>query len=199
MGTCSTYATLSNPLPDPPKGQMWIQNDETKEWQLLPVANAIVCATEVVGAVDGAVITDASAGEELEVCATAVVAMAYPDKTSSSSSSFGIRYHELLPTDTFQGICLRYKVTPMELRRANGIHSGTSLKLAPAKLVIPADSNKVVKKKEGTKEEKIAALYARVSMGVRVELSSSEARAYLELADWDLDAAVADVKEDFCS
>lgn len=198
MGTCSTYATLSNPLPDPPKGQMWIQNDDTKEWQLVPVANATVCATEFYATVDGTV-TDDITGEEEELCATAaVVAMAYPTKTSSSSS--GIRYHELQSTDTFQGICLRYKVTPTELRRANGIHSGTSLKLAPAKLVIPANnSNKVVKKKGGTKEEKIAALYARVSMGVRVDLSSSEARAYLELADWDLDAAVADVKEDFCS
>jgi len=197
MGTCSTYATLSNPLPDPPKGQTWIQNDETKEWQLVPVANATVCATEVIGAVDRGVITDDSAGEEEEVRATAV-AMAYPTKKTSSSSS-SIRYHELQPTDTFQGICLRYKVTPTELRRANGIHSGTSLKLAPAKLIIPANGKKVVKKREGTNEEKIAALYARVRMGVRVELSSSEARAYLDLADWDLDKAVADVKEDFCS
>jgi hypothetical protein len=50
-------------------------------------------------------------------------------------------YREVLPTDTFQGVCLRYRVTPTELRRANKMltmmGSSDFLKLAPEVLVIP--------------------------------------------------------------
>mmetsp|Transcript_17709 Transcript_17709/g.33338 ORF Transcript_17709/g.33338 Transcript_17709/m.33338 type:complete len:627 (-) Transcript_17709:79-1959(-) len=45
--------------------------------------------------------------------------------------------HVVLPDDTWQGICLRYKITPLQLRRANGGFSGTQLTLAPPVLKIP--------------------------------------------------------------
>lgn len=186
-GTCR-YADLSAPLPDPPKGQIWMQNKGTKEWSLVPVANATVCeATDDSGV----------GGEENAACATAV-AVAYPHQTSAATS-VGIRYHEVLPTDTFQGICLRYKITPTELRRANRM-LGNNLKLAPEKLVIPTnEKNQGLSAVDLTKEEKIAALFSKVRLSVRTKLSSSEARAYLEISDWDLNAALQDVNEDFCS
>ena len=44
--------------------------------------------------------------------------------------------HVVLPEDTFNGICLRYKVSPLELRRINNF-SGSNLRLAPAVLRVP--------------------------------------------------------------
>ena len=85
----------------------------------------------------------------------------------------GIRYHEVLPTDTFQGVCLRYRVTPTELWRANKMlmmrGSSDFLKLAPEVLVIPPNGSKnsnaqlpddahVGRGRFPTKEEKIATL-----------------------------------------
>ena len=50
----------------------------------------------------------------------------------------GVDYleHVVLPTDTFQGICLAYKVSATHLRQANHF-SGTSLSLAPKRLLVP--------------------------------------------------------------
>jgi LysM repeat protein len=45
-------------------------------------------------------------------------------------------YHVVLPTDTLQGICLAYKISTTQLRQANHF-SGSSLVLAPKKLVVP--------------------------------------------------------------
>lgn len=42
----------------------------------------------------------------------------------SSSGSF--QEHILVPSDTFAGICLRYQITPTELRRANGLLLSTT-------------------------------------------------------------------------
>jgi len=44
--------------------------------------------------------------------------------------------HTVLPTDTLQGLCLKYKITPTKLRQINGF-SGSNLHLAPAVLKIP--------------------------------------------------------------
>lgn len=150
---------------------------------------------------------------------------------TSLIGSDGIRYHVVQPTDTFQGICLRYKLTPMELRRANNMvlmESNNHLALH-TKLVIPMRSktsttitqsssssssptnkNKSVNQ---SKEEKIAMLLSKISSlssspslrgsnsGSRnnnvAKLSYSEARAYLEIEDWDIDRAIESVAEDF--
>ena len=80
--------------------------------------------------------------------------------TNPNKTTAGIQYHEVLSTNTFQGIYLRYKVTPTELRRANKM-LGSNLKLAPEKLIIPTnDKNwqlKVHSSHRGlpTKEEKM--------------------------------------------
>ena len=73
---------------------------------------------------------------------------------------------------------------------------GSNLKLAPEKLIIPTnEKNQKLRVREPTKEEKIASLIAEVSRVTK--LSYSEARAYLELADWDLNCAVGNVKDGF--
>lgn len=56
----------------------------------------------------------------------------------SGKGVLGVDYleHVILPTDTLQGICLAYKISSTRLKQANHF-SGSSLLLAPKKLVIP--------------------------------------------------------------
>jgi LysM repeat protein len=56
----------------------------------------------------------------------------------SGKGVLGVDYveHIVLPTDTLQGVCLAYKVSASNLRRANHF-SGNSLHSAPKKLLIP--------------------------------------------------------------
>ena len=72
--------------------------------------------------------------------------------------------HIVLPTDTLQGICLAYRLSERELKRANGNFS--SLRLAPAKLLVPI--SKAAKEKgikvqgQDSKEYKLHAIRAAV-------------------------------------
>ncbi|KAL3935726.1 MAG: hypothetical protein SGBAC_008809 [Bacillariaceae sp.] len=65
--------------------------------------------------------------------------------------------HEIQPSDTFTGICLRYKVSAAQLRKANGGFSGTNLFLAPNPLKIPRH---VMSKKNVSEEEMYAKMPA---------------------------------------
>jgi hypothetical protein len=65
------------------------------------------------------------------------------DSTEGTLSSqvtgiLGVDYveHVILPTDTFQGICLAYKISATRLRQVNHF-SGSNLSNAPKKLIIP--------------------------------------------------------------
>lgn len=56
---------------------------------------------------------------------------------SNSSNSNSLYYeHIVLPSDTLQGLCLKYKTTQTKLRQTNKF-SGNNLALAPKKLFIP--------------------------------------------------------------
>ncbi|KAL7426789.1 hypothetical protein ACHAXH_000739 [Discostella pseudostelligera] len=141
--------------------------------------------------------------------------------TSSNNNSSlqiinGIQYHTVQPTDTFQGLCLRYKLTPMELRRANNMVLMDSNLTLHTRLIIPmstmkpssSNSTNTVKKGDGgvdqEKEDKITALLSKASSSrsrsngiTHNKLSYSEARAYLEIEDWDVNRAMESVGEDF--
>ena len=136
-GRAGTYAGLSKPLPDPPKGQTWVQDVSSREWKLVPVALASAHAVAVARVMDDA---DVVAGQNSPATAVpvAVDAATLVDRNRVAAPPGGIRRHEVIPTDTFQGICLRYRVTPTELRRANKM-MGSDLKLAPGILVIPSN------------------------------------------------------------
>lgn len=206
-GTCR-YADLKKPLPDPPKGQTWVQDENSREWRLIPVATATADDDDaggdgLVAAVaqpsgDGAI---ADATTDYAAVAAVAVAETSPIDPKDKAGDGTIRYHRTLPTDTFQGICLRYKITPTELRRANNMTLATNLRLAPEVLVIPSNDRNTQLKNTGekTKEEKIASVLSGVSRRVRGKLSYSEVRAYLEIADWDVEDAVRDVNEDFAA
>lgn len=161
-GPAATYSNLKNPLPPPPKGKRWIQDEKTKEWSL---------ETDKV---------------------TVAEAVLADDKDSTSFLE-----HTIQPSDTFQGICLRYKITPTDLRRAN-CFSGSNLVLAPNPLRIPSNDGIVIQATEIfenkvlSKEDQIRNLLNQC--GGR--LARSEAKCYLELSDWDEKEALKNARED---
>ena len=212
-GVVTSYANLKEPLPSPPKGQTWVQDVQTREWKVVPAL-----AVEQDDSSPPAMARPADANDDgddatIALPTTAVAVEAIPVIVEATATSEGgVRYHDVLPTDTFQGICLRYKVTPTELRRANKMiamaaSSTTSLKLAPKKLIIPAnDRNKELFLGGGsssnaakcpTREEKIATLIYKVSRITQNKLTYSEAVAYLELAEGDVTLAIENVYTDF--
>mmetsp|Transcript_12172 Transcript_12172/g.20185 ORF Transcript_12172/g.20185 Transcript_12172/m.20185 type:complete len:192 (-) Transcript_12172:110-685(-) len=103
--------------------------------------------------------------------------------------------HKITPTDTFQGICLRYKVTPTELRQANRF-SGSNIKLAPNPLRIPRKENvravTAVPVNRPTREQQIVSVLNSCS-----GLARTEAKCFLELNDWDVNLAIMDAREDY--
>lgn len=172
-----------------PKGQRWVYDSTTREWSLEVVPMEVVTADVVdnqdVVVVDAVVVKESS--------------------SSSSTSNFSpFLEHLVQPTDTFEGICLRYKVTPTELRQANDF-TGTNLFLAPNPLKIPRPiivSTAVANNSNNneTKEDVPRALTTDQVVSILLKncpkLSKSEARAYLELSDWDIAEAVTKALED---
>lgn len=103
--------------------------------------------------------------------------------------------HTIQPTDTFQGICLRYKVTPTELRRAN-CFSGSNLLFAPNPLKVPINSNvdvvEAVPVNRPTRASQIQAVVRACPA-----LALSEAKCFLELHDWDVAKAIRDARDEY--
>jgi hypothetical protein len=124
------------------------------------------------------------------------------NENPSTSSSY--REHLILPQDTFHGICLFYKISPTDLRRAN-CFSGSSLLLAPRTLRIPIRLRDASSVNDGnhtsscssrqqqqppqqdtsTTAYKVQALRHRFPA-----VQAPEAQAFLESNDGDLQAAV---------
>ena len=103
--------------------------------------------------------------------------------------------HVVLPTDTLQGLCLAYKISATRLRMENNF-SGNSLQMAPKKLKIPTNvkSSKGVMIRVQDRTSKEYKLYAFVAEMNTMELV--EAKAYLDLSNWDLDEALRSARDD---
>lgn len=100
--------------------------------------------------------------------------------------------HHKAPTDTFQGLCVKYNVTPSELRRANGTLTGDSLSLGVNPLKIQVPTATVVEGAKGLSQTEVVGVLLRECP----KMSRSEARAYLMLNDWDLNLAIENARED---
>ena len=114
----------------------------------------------------------------------------------SGKGILGVDYveHVCLPTDTLQGICISYKVSASQLRRAN--HFSGTLHSAPKKLLIPLSKQAlrtgfIRVQDTDNKEYKLHNIQAEYP-----DISITEAKAYLELADWELKDALQSAKED---
>lgn len=209
--TCN-FSDLNRPLPDPPKDQTWVK--EGCDWKLVPLVEAVPAATdsevEMVTAFVEKVNSESDVSSE-EIAQAVAVSTAVSVMSSQNNiqkdqdeTIDGVMYHKVQETDTFQGLCLKYKLTPVELRRANRMMS-TNLKLAPEKLIIPFTKNNASLKTNGpkgmTNEEKIANLVCQVRKQCTADgnsqgLAYSEARAYLEINDWEMDKALNEAIDD---
>ncbi len=98
--------------------------------------------------------------------------------------------HWVQPSDTLVGLCLKYGITAIQLRRANLGFSGNNLLLAPNPLRIPNIREAVPATEDRDK------LLQTVMLVFRDELSRTEAKCYLELNDWDVNQAIANAKQD---
>lgn len=114
----------------------------------------------------------------------------------SGKGILGVDYveHVCLPTDTLQGMCIAYKVSVSQLRRAN--HFSGTLHSAPKKILIPLSKQAlrtgfIRVQDTDTKEYKLHYFQAEFP-----DISAVEAKAYLELADWELKDALQSAKED---
>jgi|EP01083_Nonionella_stella_P063528 hypothetical protein len=181
-GNPGDYSCLSNPLPNPPKGQAWVRNPETREWSIIDM-----------------MATEQEQRNVLEDLASRKQQLLVPENCDYLE-------HHVEPTDTLQGICLQYGVKPLTLRQANKF-SGSNLLLAPETLIIPLLRQNNVKtiagdedknsSKDG-KEVKIKQLIlAFRTHKASTMLSRKEAIAYLDMNDGNLEMAIKDAKDDF--
>jgi hypothetical protein len=106
------------------------------------------------------------------------------DKENTGS----IMEHLVQPHETFEGICLRYGVTGTILRQCNGGFSGTNLQLGPNPLKIPPSLKLPRYPSKPFMVDQLQRAYPA--------LSPTEASAYLELNDYDMAEASANVQED---
>ena len=217
-GPVGEYSHMT--LPDPPAGMKWIETpDSAEKIQLVPVddnhsthtahewellsgkhSQSQKSASDSTGS---AVIIAAPASVRSFSTSHHTKSSRIPrtasDSTIDSNDIAGVLgvdfvEHVVLPGDTLQGICLRYKINPTKLRQANRF-SGTNLHLAPKRLIIPlTSSNKAHSIRIQDMESKDCKIHSFLAEYPR--LNATEAKAYLELADWKLMEAIASARED---
>ena len=193
-----SYNNIRKPL-RAPSGKQWFFDKTAKEWSLVDVPKTIV--DDVPYVIDADVVVDALAVDENGN------PVGEGDSDAATWGTAPYLEHLVQPTDAFEGICLRYKLTPSELRRANNF-TGTNLHLAPNPLKIPTVNIKTTNAEAtalgGDLAEGLphALTTEQVIMLLRKEcptLSKSEARAYLELNDWEISEALENAHDDMAS
>jgi len=200
-GPVADYSQVLKPLPDPPKGMVWKKDETTGEWSVIEKNPSKVCAEIEVSSssknIDKSKLDDKDNDEWEVLDADGSKRKKKIDESSSppQHKDTEVNYveHLVLPTDTFMGLCLNYKISPVKIRQANNF-SGSNLLLAPKKLKIPIDGKNIIQVKTqdvNSKEYKIQTLFHQFPF-----MSISEVKAYLEISDWKIDDAIKDAKED---
>ena len=176
-----SYDSIHKPL-RAPKGKRWNFDRVHKEWSLVAVEKQKSSADAII--VDSVVVLEEKDGN---------IGANSKSKTAEPLSPFFDHY--VSPSDTFQGICLRYKIKPLELRRANGGFTGENLHLVPNPLKIPRKDATAVEVQGDLKPLTQSQVVDILLKECRF-MSRSEARAYLMLEDWDLKEALRNAHED---
>jgi LysM repeat protein len=109
----------------------------------------------------------------------------------------GVVIHTILPTDTLEGVALKYDISKAELFKAN---RGLSASSFPAfrKIVVPVGDAEVLletglsaEQKKALEEERLRCKFAK-----QFRVSSEEAAAYLSSHNYDYELASKDYAED---
>jgi len=171
-----SYDNIKKPLKCP-KGKRWNYDALNKEWSLVDAEKQ---PTPSPPAVLASVVTEDTTG----------LGNIHIDGPAPSA----FLTHHIEASDTFQGICLRYKITPLDLHRANSGFTGENLHLCPNPLKIPRPepTATVVEGESGLSHNELVSILLRRCSG----MARNEAKAYLMLSDWDLNEALKDAKED---
>lgn len=193
------------PLPDPPKGFEWICAEE-RTWSIREIPGGLnpdVSDMNIArtGNDDKEVLQQSGELAKAENEADSEESPPSYDQAMNTSPShdqiMSEKYveHIITPNDTFQGICLRYKVSAVKLRQVNQF-SGSSLSFAPRKLYVPVSadalSSGAIKPQDRSSDEfKVFTFLAELG-----NLGTEEARYYLELNDWDVDGALVEARND---
>lgn len=96
--------------------------------------------------------------------------------------------HTIIPSDTLQGICLRYRVSPTAVRRIN-LFSGNSIQFMKS-LLIPLEAGVSVCRQQDSHDILLQKFKNCTGEG------DLESAMYLEESNWDLKAAHAAWKSD---
>jgi len=114
-------------------------------------------------------------------------------ESKSHTSTPQMIQHLVLPSDTFEGVCLRYKVSGNRLRQCNQLLGGTNLRIMPPILHVPVSSIHSIKHQDTTTiEYKVSWMVYCVP-----QLTRKVAEAYLKICDMDLSQAISKAKDDF--
>jgi UBA-like domain len=185
----ANYHAMS--LGQPPAGMEWTHDPATRAWTLRE--REVVAVPVTAGEENGIVVVEDDCGLQ-DGCDTTSIPLAHTLPIVEPSLT---RHHHIVSADdTFAGICLKYKITATQLRQAN-CFSGTNLTLAPKVLKIPhtvvaqAAKPQELSLLHSAKENQIATVL-RQSKG----LGRKEVRAYLEMNDWNVEAALNEIRDD---
>ena len=127
-GPAGDYSMLKYGLPEPPEGLVWRKDEKTKEWKLIKEPS-IFPNNELNINIKRTPRNIKEYNYKIEERVSKL-------KEKDDHGSFDYVEHVVMPSDTFQGLCITYKISAVRLRQVN-MFSGTNLKLAPKKLIIP--------------------------------------------------------------
>lgn len=179
-----SYANIDKTL-QAPNGKRWNLDPVEKEWSLVNKESSACCIVDV----DAVVITEPVSMDEIGTCE------ATEREINDDPLALYVE-HYIAPSDTFEGICLRYNIKPLELRRANGF-TNENLTLVPNPLKIPrrddiAEGVILIDGAGPMTQNEVTMVLLKKCRGMK----RAEARAYLMLNDWNLAEALENARED---
>lgn len=122
------YSKLKVPLPTPPADYVWSPEEK---WKLVPKESKADDTDDLTPLDERTPKNDSYDANKTN-----------PKYNTTEKRNYV--EHIVTSSDTFFGICLKYKVPATVLRQVN-CFSGSNLKLAPPKLIIPVDENLIGK------------------------------------------------------
>jgi hypothetical protein len=201
----ANYRTMA--LGEPPAGWEWIQNATSREWTLRE--REVMAAAVVHEDDDDHPLVEQLNDNHNTMADDGTIPLAHAEPIVEQSNDAPRHHHVVTESDTFQGLCLKYKITATQLRQAN-CFSGTNLTLAPKILKIPhvvhaqpATTLEMMQQQQqsslhSSQENKIALVLqkSRGGAGGEMMLKRNEVRAYLEMSDWNVESALDEIRAD---
>ncbi|CAB9497683.1 expressed unknown protein [Seminavis robusta] len=206
-GPAGSYDAVYRTLPDLPDGVAWQRNEKTREWSLIRVDQQQEKDKYQYKLQRATAWNPRTGREQLTVTPvpkvptkgvdddhTVATVISANEDDAPPLPVVGKDYivHTVVPSDTFSGLCLRYKIKPVELRRIN-YFSGTNLALAPSKLLIPLTTSIENLRLQDTSSPEYK---MQMVLTEFPKLASVERKAYLEMNEWDLEQALEEIRQD---